>query len=121
MPSSFERLTPARIAPAKAVAFVAKDMMRTLAQAVRAWRRRAQFAELSALDDRMLADIGLARGDIASATAEPLWRDPTVRLSVFAVERRAAERAHQRWRRGLIAARSRPETTRPAPRQLADG
>ncbi|GLK76822.1 hypothetical protein GCM10008171_20760 [Methylopila jiangsuensis] len=121
MPSSFESLTPARIAPAKAVAFVAKDMMRTLWRAACAWRRRAGLMELAALDDRMLADLGLARGDIASATAEPLWRDPTLRLSAFAVERRAAERAHQRWRRGVIAGRRRPETPRPAPRQLADG
>lgn len=33
-----------------------------------AWRERARtYAELSALDDRSLSDIGLTRGDIHSA------------------------------------------------------
>ena len=29
------------------------------------------------LDDRMLADIGLTRGDVRDAFSEPVWRDPT--------------------------------------------
>lgn len=36
-------------------------------QVRRALRRRAAIAELSALDDRMLADIGLSRGQICVA------------------------------------------------------
>jgi uncharacterized protein YjiS (DUF1127 family) len=39
-----------------------------LLKALRNWReRRAATAELSALSDRSLADIGLTRGDIARA------------------------------------------------------
>lgn len=35
----------------------------------RVLRRRASMAELGALDDRMLADIGIARGEIHAAAA----------------------------------------------------
>jgi uncharacterized protein YjiS (DUF1127 family) len=48
---------------------------------------------LSQFDGRMLADIGLTPGDVDSAFSEPLWRDPTRRLAVIAVERRTAARA----------------------------
>ncbi|MCC7425530.1 MAG: DUF1127 domain-containing protein [Alphaproteobacteria bacterium] len=41
-----------------------------LARAISAYRRRAVARELNALDDRMLADIGLRRGDIVAALAE---------------------------------------------------
>lgn len=51
---------------------------------------------LARLDDRMLADIGLTRTDVGAAFSEPLWRDPTRRLAVIAVERRAAVRAARR-------------------------
>lgn len=51
---------------------------------------------LARFDSRMLADIGLTESDIATAFSEPLWRDPTRRLAVIAIERRAATRAHRR-------------------------
>jgi uncharacterized protein YjiS (DUF1127 family) len=47
----------------------------------------------SQFDGRMLADIGLTPGDIDSAFSEPIWKDPTRRLAVIAVERRCAARA----------------------------
>ena len=46
---------------------------------------------LAGFDDRMLADIGLTRGDLRDAVSEPLWRDPT-----HVLVRRARER---RWAR----------------------
>jgi uncharacterized protein YjiS (DUF1127 family) len=55
-------------------------------------RYRAARA-LSSFDSRMLADIGLTQGDVDSAFSEPLWRDPTRRLAVIAIERRSAARA----------------------------
>src|SRR5262245_9860875 len=41
-------------------------------------RREANL--LAELDDRMLADIGLTRGDVRDAYSEPVWRDPTAVL-----------------------------------------
>ena len=55
-------------------------------------RRRAAQA-LARFDDRMLADIGLTRGDLNDALAEPLWRDPTSVLARRHCERRKARRA----------------------------
>ncbi|GLK78834.1 DUF1127 domain-containing protein [Methylopila turkensis] len=101
---SLESLKTARITPAKVAIFVARDVMRRAAAVAVAWRRRNDLRELARFDDRMLADLGLSRGDVASAASEPMWRDPTLRLSALAIERRAAERDHVRWRRGRIAA-----------------
>jgi uncharacterized protein YjiS (DUF1127 family) len=58
-----------------------------------AWRHRHDAAALAAFDDRMLADIGLTRGDLNDALAEPLWRDPTSVLARRHCERRKARRA----------------------------
>jgi len=43
---------------------------------VREWRRRSRDrAELAALDDRTLADIGLSRGDAEFLVNKPFWRE----------------------------------------------
>jgi len=43
---------------------------------LREWRRRAHDrAELSKLDDRMLKDIGLTRGDAEFLSNKPFWRE----------------------------------------------
>ena len=47
---------------------------------------------LTGLDDRMLADIGLTRGDLRDAYSEPVWRDPTAILVSRAQERRVNRR-----------------------------
>jgi uncharacterized protein YjiS (DUF1127 family) len=40
------------------------------------WRRRTrERAELAALDDRMLKDIGLTRTDAEFLTNKPFWRE----------------------------------------------
>lgn len=42
---------------------------------VREWRRRARSrAELAALDDRTLRDIGLTRADVWQEIDKPFWR-----------------------------------------------
>jgi len=51
-------------------------------------RNRRDAALLAGLDDRMLSDIGLTRGDLRDAFAEPVWRDPTAVLVSRAEERR---------------------------------
>ena len=53
------------------------------------FRHRHDATVLLRFDDRMLADIGLTRGDVREAFSEPVWRDPTDLL----VDRVAGRRA----------------------------
>jgi uncharacterized protein YjiS (DUF1127 family) len=55
-------------------------------------KNRRDAASLSGLDERMLADIGLTRGDLRDAYSEPVWRDPTAILVSRAHERRINRR-----------------------------
>jgi uncharacterized protein YjiS (DUF1127 family) len=84
---------PAIIALAASAALAAGRSLacaiRRLAHRIR--NRRAAF-QLSRLDDRMLADIGLTRSDLRDAYAEPLWHDPTDVLAQRAAERRLSRR-----------------------------
>ena len=42
----------------------------------REWRRRARDrAQLAALDDRMLADIGISRAEAEFLSNKPFWRE----------------------------------------------
>ena len=60
-----------------------------MAQAI---RHRRDMAILASVNDRMLADIGLTRGDVNDAFAEPPWRDPTAVLAARVHERRYSRR-----------------------------
>jgi len=73
-----------------AVAGFAVARARQFAQLV---KNRRDAVALSGLDDRMLADIGLTRGDVRDAYSEPVWRDPTAIL----VSRSQERRAHRRY------------------------
>jgi len=55
-------------------------------------KNRRDAASLAGLDDRMLADIGLTRGDLRDAYSEPVWRDPTAILMSRSQERRVSRR-----------------------------
>ena len=55
-------------------------------------KNRRDATILTGLDDRMLADIGLTRGDVRDAYSEPVWRDPTAILVSRAHERRINRR-----------------------------
>ena len=77
----------------------------------RAARNRRSVGKLLDWDSRMLNDIGLTPGDVRSALAAPIGDDPSYRLGVFSVERRAAIRAQaeeraRQMRRPLIRAKS---------------
>ena len=61
-------------------------------QALRFLKNRRDAMNLATLDDRMLADIGLTRGDVRDAFSEPVWRDPTAMLVSRAHERRINRR-----------------------------
>jgi uncharacterized protein YjiS (DUF1127 family) len=52
------------------------DAVSRLAATVREWRRRtSERAELGALDERTLADIGLTRADAEFLANKPFWRE----------------------------------------------
>lgn len=55
-------------------------------------RHRRDAAILASFNDRMLADIGLTRGDVNDAFAEPPWRDPSAVLAARVHERRSSRR-----------------------------
>jgi len=55
-------------------------------------KSRRDATMLAGLDDRMLADIGLTRGDLRDAYSEPVWSDPTAILVSRAHERRVNRR-----------------------------
>jgi uncharacterized protein YjiS (DUF1127 family) len=59
-----------------------------LKELVRARRHRREANILAGLDRRMLADIGITRGDVCDAFSEPFWDDPTALLRERALERR---------------------------------
>ena len=83
-------LMPASAAPA------ASGVVATL---VRLWTRfqnRRDVARLLELDDHMLKDLGIARGDVFEALSEPVVADPSELLAASAGERRLAERARIR-------------------------
>jgi uncharacterized protein YjiS (DUF1127 family) len=47
-----------------------------IARVAKILRHRRDLEFLASLDDRMLRDIGLTRGDLRFALSEPFWRDP---------------------------------------------
>ena len=52
------------------------DAGRHAVATLREWRRRARDrAELAALDERTLADIGLSRADAEFLANKPFWRE----------------------------------------------
>jgi uncharacterized protein YjiS (DUF1127 family) len=81
---------------AQAIATIVEAAVRLARRIAGAWRHRHDAAVLAALDDHMLADIGLSRTDLNDALSEPLWRDPTAVLARRHGERRRSRRAAQR-------------------------
>jgi len=81
-------------------------------------KNRRDAAVLTGLDDRMLADIGLTRGDVRDAYSEPVWRDPTTILVSRAHERRTSRR---RGSIGLSTKVCEAPSIVPAPKQQAFG
>lgn len=62
-----------------------------LRQTVRHLVRRREISNLHALDDRMLADIGLHRSDVESALQTPITEDPSLVLADLAGHPRAPQ------------------------------
>ncbi len=74
---------------AAGIARVAGNVIARVVDVFRAYKHRRALTQLSHLDERMLRDIGLTRGDLRDAAAEPLWRDPTTVLVRRSNERRS--------------------------------
>ncbi len=82
--------TPSHLAwLVNAVAGIAAARVRDVLQLI---KNRRDAAVLAGLDDHMLADIGLTRGDLRDAYSEPVWRDPTAVLVSRSHERRINRR-----------------------------
>jgi uncharacterized protein YjiS (DUF1127 family) len=69
-------------------------------------KNRRDAMTLAGLDDRMLADIGLTRGDVRDAFSEPVWSDPTTILVSRVNERRTSRRGFVASSGGMIEAPS---------------
>jgi uncharacterized protein YjiS (DUF1127 family) len=65
------------------------------ARFARAASQRRALCELARLDDRMLKDIGLFRGDVDAAESLPLGRDPIALLASKRTTRRNARSANR--------------------------
>ena len=82
------------------------------------WRHRRRLrAELYALNDRMLKDIGISRADLNDAFSTPFWEDPTTLLSERAIEARldrALKRPAVRREPAVEPGFTRPALNRPA-------
>jgi uncharacterized protein YjiS (DUF1127 family) len=66
---------PAIARPARGKAMTPIRLIRALLARLRYWHRRSiQRAELAALDDRMLKDIGLTRADVQREINKPFWQ-----------------------------------------------
>jgi uncharacterized protein YjiS (DUF1127 family) len=97
-PAELERVMPAITSLAysaaapigRALVVLAGRAKRGLKELGERVRNRRDSMQLAALDDRMLADIGLTRSDLRDAYAEPLWRDPSDVLARRAAEQRAS-------------------------------
>ena len=65
--------------------------LRAVRESVRTFKHRREIKALTELDDRLLKDIGLTRGDVAGALSVPLLSNPSAVL-VRSVERRSRSR-----------------------------
>jgi uncharacterized protein YjiS (DUF1127 family) len=82
------------------VAFVALAAAgaRRIGSLLVARRHRKSIMDLNGMDEHMLKDIGLSRGDVHAALDEPFYRDPTSRLASESDERRLDHRNRLRGR-----------------------
>jgi|SRR5215813_10264570 len=79
--------------PLARLATAALDRVVAAVKTLASWRQhRRDAALLARADDRMLADIGLTRGDVYDALSGAPWNDPTSLLRVRALERRLNRR-----------------------------
>ena len=81
-------LLPAAAPGAGIAAAIAKTLAWGVRQFATRIRNRRDLARLARFDDRLLADIGLTRGDLRGAVCGSLWDDTTLSLRARALEQR---------------------------------
>jgi len=82
--------------PASGVAGALRAVAARIAAIGVALRHRRELNQLANADTAMLRDLGITPMDIDGALAEPLWRDPSLRLVCSVAERRVATKAAHR-------------------------
>lgn len=83
---------PTRPLPLSGLSAAARALRCGLSRLIQNYKNRREAEALADFDDRMLADIGLTRGDLRDAYAQPFWRDPTELLALRVNERRQPRR-----------------------------
>lgn len=86
-------------------------LVERVASAWKRWRNRRQVAALLSLDEHLLADLGVARGDVFEALSGPALGDASAALGACAA--RARQNETMRLRESLRSARV-LNLTRPA-------
>lgn len=91
---------PAGRSVRSSILMLAADGAATLARvAAHMWnahRNRRQISKLLEMDDHMLADIGVSRGDIQSALMGDVFEDPSSRLAAMRGGRRFSALSRRR-------------------------
>lgn len=82
----------------RTIIMIAANVAGPIVARLRVWKNRRSVARLLEWDDRMLSDIGLTQGDVYCAMAARQAEDPSVQLSMLALERRFAHQAQTRDR-----------------------
>jgi uncharacterized protein YjiS (DUF1127 family) len=88
----------APVAPLAWLAIVSRPvggLLRQIRDFLTALEHRREVRHLAELDERILKDIGLSRGDVDSALLEPMFRNPSVLLVRSAERRDRVSRASQ--------------------------
>ncbi len=105
-----------------AARLVLSTILDVVAATFRAIANRRAALHVASLDDRMLRDIGLTRGDVDGALAQPWHKDPTRTLVVRRLENRIRRPRpgpallNENEVRVEAQSRSLPESTATAPR-----
>jgi uncharacterized protein YjiS (DUF1127 family) len=86
----------------KGIAAQVSGWAATLVKPFVVWNNRRQIGNLMTLDERMLADLGLTRGDIAVSLSTSFLHDPSHQLTQLAQERRNLRHARQRASRAEL-------------------
>lgn len=108
--------TPGRTTRGRTIKVIVTSALSRLAALWIHLRNRRQVNDLLVLDEYLLRDIGVARGDVFEALSNPFVNDPSSLLAAAANRHRAVERArvgeHLRSARLMSDADRRPA---PAP------
>jgi uncharacterized protein YjiS (DUF1127 family) len=92
MSISAHPFSAASLSPYARFVLALSQIARAIVAFARTLANRGDVRTLLEMDDRCLKDIGLTRGDVIGALAEPLATDPSRILLVRSLERRARQR-----------------------------